>query len=75
MSKQSNKKTRLVIHICTGRKNVVRLITVLNGSIKNFHWLLTEKLLATRQGQAIFAIPKNDVETPHFEGRIGSSVG
>ena len=75
MSKQSNKKTGLVIHIRAGWDNVVRLISVLNGSIRNFHWLLTEKLLATRQVKAIFAIPKNDVETPHFEGRIGSSVG
>ena len=75
MSKQPNKKTLLVIHISTGWTTVVRLMKVLNVSIKNFHWFLKEKLLATIQGRAIFAIPKNDVETPHFEGRIGSSVG
>lgn len=75
MSKQSNKKRGLVIHIRTGWKNAGRLITVLKRINQTFHWLLTEKLLATRQVKAIFAIPKNDVETPHFEGRIGSSVG
>ena len=37
--------------------------------------ILKEKLLATKSGGAIFAIPKNDVVTAHFEGWIGSSVG
>jgi hypothetical protein len=33
-----------------------------------FHKTLKEKLLATKPRQAIFAIPKNDVETAHLEG-------
>jgi len=58
MSKQTNKKPCWFIHISTGWKTVVRLMNVLNVSIKNFHWFLKEKLLATIQGRAIFAIPK-----------------
>ena len=46
---------------------------VLKKLILNFRWFLEEKLLATKMGGAIFAIPKNDVETPHFRRWIGSS--
>jgi hypothetical protein len=38
------------------------------GLILNFHGFLEEKLLATKPCRAIFAIPKNDVETTHLEG-------
>jgi hypothetical protein len=48
---------------------------VLKKLILNFRWFVEEKLLEARLGGAIFAILKNDVETPHFEGWIGSSVG
>jgi len=41
----------------------------------NFYGFLKEKLLATKPCRAIFAIPKNDVETTHLKERIGSSVG
>jgi hypothetical protein len=33
-----------------------------------FKAYLDEKLLATKPLRAIFAIPKNDVETTHLEG-------
>jgi hypothetical protein len=41
---------------------------VLIGLNLNFHGYLKEKLLATKPCRAIFAIPKNDVETSHLEG-------
>ena len=39
---------------------------VLKKLILNFRWVVKEKLLAAKRGRAIFAILKNDVETPHF---------
>jgi hypothetical protein len=39
---------------------------VLKKLIINFREFLEEKVLATKGVRAIFAIPKNDVETPHF---------
>ena len=46
---------------------------MLKKLIQNFRWFLEEKHLATSVGGAIFAIPKNDVKTPHFVRWIGSS--
>ena len=45
---------------------------MLKKLITNFHEFLKEKVLATKGVRAIFAIPKNDVETPHF--KVGSVV-
>jgi len=48
---------------------VRRLINVQKTSSPHiFIDFLEEKLLATKQGRAIFAIPKNDVGTAHLEG-------
>jgi len=47
----------------------------MSGLFLNFYGFLKEKLLATKPCRAIFAIPKNDVETTHLKERIGSSVG
>ena len=41
--------------------------------MQKYSMTLKEKLLAAKSGGAIFAIPKNDVLTTHFKGRIGSS--
>ena len=59
---------------CKGWKKAKRLI-VRNGQNHRFQGYLKEKLLAAKPLRAIFAIPKNDVETTHLEERIGSSVG
>jgi len=47
----------------------------MSGLFLNFYSFLKEKLLATKPCRAIFAIPKNGVETTHLKERIGSSVG
>jgi hypothetical protein len=40
----------------------------ITGFIRYFIAYLNEKLLAAKQLRAIFAIPKNDVQTAHLEG-------
>ena len=52
----------------TGRKEAGRLIFRKMHRALIFITFYTEKLLATKPRRAIFAIPKNDVETAHLEG-------
>jgi hypothetical protein len=66
--KTGNKNCGWLSTLAQGRRRQIVKLYVLSGLILNFHGFLKEKLLATKPCRAIFAIPKNDVETTHLEG-------